>query len=79
MEDTQTKEMLTRCGKLVAKGLQNEEDGPKRGNLASLTLLTIFCLIESGSGVRASSKSWTCGAFPVYPVAFEVLLFRKAV
>lgn len=41
MEDTQTKEMLTRCGKLVAKGLQNEEDGPKRGNLASLTLLTI--------------------------------------
>ena len=40
MEDTQTKEML-RCGKLVAKGLQNEEDGPKRGNLASLTLLTI--------------------------------------
>ena len=35
MEDA-TKEVLARYGKLVAKGLQNGEDGPKRRDLASL-------------------------------------------
>lgn len=35
MED-ETKEVLTRYGKLVSKGVQNGEDGPKRRNLASL-------------------------------------------
>lgn len=42
MEDTQIKEMLTRCGKLVAKGLQSRMKMVLRGEIWHLlTLLTI--------------------------------------
>lgn len=42
MEDTQIKEMLTRCGKLVAKGLQGRMKMVLRGEIWHLlTLLTI--------------------------------------